>query len=105
MARQLQAKQILILGNSNLRRNLAHAGRLYSQLSKVGLSRNLKEFREAANMIDPDHYKIVIFAMTINIVIAAGKTALDYDYASPPLMTAWSLLYVKLGMFLSSKDL
>ena len=56
-------------------------------------------------MIDPDHYKIVIFAMTINIVIAAGKTALDYDYASLPLMTAWSLLYVKLGMFLSSKDL
>jgi len=79
MARQLQAKQILFLGGSNVRQNLAHAGRLYFQLSEVGLSRNLKEFREAAKMIDPDHYKIVIFAMMTNIVIAAGNTALDYD--------------------------
>jgi hypothetical protein len=55
MARQLQAKQILFLGGSNVRRNLAHAGRLYFQLSEVGLSRNLKEFREAAKMIDLDH--------------------------------------------------
>ena len=43
MARQLQAKQILILGDSNVRQNLAHAGRLYFQLREAGLSRNLKE--------------------------------------------------------------
>ncbi len=79
MARQLQAKQILILGDSNVHWNLAHAGRLYSQLSEVGLSRKLEEFSEAAKMIDPDHYKIIIFAMTTNIVIAPGNTALDYD--------------------------
>jgi hypothetical protein len=79
MARQLQTKQILVLGDLNVRQNLAHAGRLYFQLSEVGLSRNLEEFRVPAKMIDPDHYKIVIFAMTNNIVIATSNTVLDYD--------------------------
>lgn len=73
MARQLHVKDILIIGDSNIRRNIARSGRYYSQSAEIGSARNLTEFAEAVKMIEPEKFKIVIFAMITNIAIDAGN--------------------------------
>jgi hypothetical protein len=75
MSRQLVAKEILIVGDSNIQRNLLSAGRLYSDLSENGLARNLVELAEAIKLIHHDKYKLIIFAMMTNIIVDAGNTA------------------------------
>jgi hypothetical protein len=70
-------KNILIIGDSNIRRNLARSGRYYSQSAEIGSARNLAEFTEAVKMIEPEKYKIVIFAMITNVAIDAGNPCLD----------------------------
>jgi hypothetical protein len=75
MSRQLQAKEILLVGDSNIRRNLLHAGRAYSQPCDCGLARNQEELQTALQMIQPDKYKIVIFAMATNLIVAAGNSS------------------------------
>jgi hypothetical protein len=78
MARQLQAKDVLIFGDSNVRRNLTRAGRSYSQSAVFRSARSLTEFSEAVKVIETDTYKIVIFAMLTNIVVDAGSSAKDH---------------------------
>jgi hypothetical protein len=68
MARLLHAKDILIIGYSNDRRHLSRSGRSYSVTAECGTARNLSEFAEAAKMLEPDKYKIVIFAMLTNVM-------------------------------------
>jgi len=80
MSRQLIAKEILLVGDSNVQRNLLSAGRLYSDLCENGLARNISEFAEAVKLIQRDKYKLVIFAMLTNIMVDAGNTS-----ASPSL--------------------
>jgi hypothetical protein len=77
MARQIHARDILIIGDSNIRRNLARSGRHYSQSADIGSARNLAEFAEAVKLIEPEKYRIVIFSMLTNIVIDAGSPLLD----------------------------
>jgi hypothetical protein len=77
MSRQIHARDILIIGDSNVRRNLARSGRHYSQSADIGSARNLSEFAEAVKLIQPDKYRIVVFAMLTNIVVDAGSPVLD----------------------------
>ncbi len=71
---QLIAKDLLIIGNSNIRRYLYRAGGAYSQACDCGIARNLTEFGNSLKMIESKNYRIVIFAMMTNIVIDTGST-------------------------------
>jgi hypothetical protein len=76
MARQLQAaKDLLILGDSNVERNILHTGRLYSQTSESIPDRNITELNQALTQLQPGKYKIVVFAMLTNLVINAGNSS------------------------------
>jgi len=82
MSRQLQAnKELLILGDSNIERNILHTGRLYCQLAESVPARNLLELGRAVGHIQPTKHKVVVFAMLTNIVISAGNavSALDLN--------------------------
>jgi hypothetical protein len=80
MARQLQAKkELLILGDSNIERNLLHTGRLYCELAESVPARNLAELGAAISHIDPSKHKVVIFAMLTNIVVSAGNAVSTLD--------------------------
>jgi hypothetical protein len=75
MARQLQAsKELLLIGDSNVERNLLHTGRLYCLQSESIPARNLSEFHQVLAHLQPNKYKIVVFAMLTNIVISAGNS-------------------------------
>ena len=80
MSRQLQArKSILIIGDSNVERNIRHTGRLYCEQAESVPARNQVEYHAAVKNIQPNKHKIVVFAMTTNLVINAGNTALSAD--------------------------
>jgi hypothetical protein len=74
---QLIAKDLLIIGDSNIRRYLYRSGGAYSQACDCGISRNLTEFGNSLKMIESKNYRIVIFAMMTNIVIDAGSAGHD----------------------------
>jgi hypothetical protein len=75
MSRQLQtSKELLIIGDSNVERNLIHTGRLYCLQSESLPARNLAEFHQVLSQLQPNKYKIVIFAMLTNIIISAGNS-------------------------------
>jgi hypothetical protein len=80
MARQLQAnKELLIIGDSNVERNILHTGRLYCQLAESLPTRNLTELSTAVNHIQPTKHKVVVFAMLTNIIISAGNSVATLD--------------------------
>jgi hypothetical protein len=83
MSRQLQvAKDLLILGDSNVERNLLHTGRLYCLQSESVPARNLVEFSEALSQLQLGKYKIIVFAMFTNIVINAGNFVSTNNHAA-----------------------
>ncbi len=83
MARQLQAnKELLILGDSNIERNILHTGRLYCQLAESVPAQNLTELGAAVGHIDPTRHKVVVFAMLTNIVVGAGNAVSTLDPAA-----------------------
>jgi hypothetical protein len=73
MSRQPVTKDLLIIGDSNVERNILHTGRLYSQLCASVPARNLNEFSMALNSFKAEKYTMVVLAMLTNIVIAAGS--------------------------------
>jgi len=72
MVCQILAKDILIIGDSNVRRYLFRPGKHYAQCSDFGVARNNTELAEALKLIVTDKYRIVIFAMLTNLVVDAG---------------------------------
>jgi hypothetical protein len=80
MARQLQAKkELLLLGDSNVERNILHTGRLYCQLAESVPARNITELSNAVNQIQPNKHKVVVLAMLTNIIINAGNAIATLD--------------------------
>jgi hypothetical protein len=79
MARQLVAKDVLLIGDSNVRRYLFRSGLHYAQSGEIGVARNQSEFNEALKLIQPDKYRIVVFAMLTNLVIDAGESGHDHS--------------------------
>ena len=79
MSRQVISKDVLIVGDSNIRRYLYRSGGAYSQACDCGLARNLTEFGDTLKLIESDKYRIVIFAMMTNIVIDAGSAGHDHS--------------------------
>jgi hypothetical protein len=80
MSRQLQAnKELLIIGDSNVERNLLHTGRLYCEYAESVPARNLSELGKAVGLIQPSKHKAVVFAMMTNIVIHAGSSIATLD--------------------------
>jgi len=80
MARQLQAnKELLIIGDSNIERNILHTGRLYCQLAESVPTRNLGELGQAVGKIQPGRHKVVVFAMLTNIIVNAGNAISTLD--------------------------
>jgi len=69
----------LIIGDSNVERNIRHTGRLYCEQAESVPARNQVEYHAAVKHIQPNKHKIVVFAMTTNLVINAGNTALSAD--------------------------
>jgi hypothetical protein len=80
MSRQLLAKEVLLIADSNVSRNLLHSGRLYQEQSDFRTARNLNEFAEAIRDIPQGSYKMVVFAMLTNIVIDAGNSAATSNF-------------------------
>ncbi len=92
MARQLQAnKELLIIGNSNIERNILHTGRLYCQLAESVPARNLQELSNAVSQIQPNKHKVVVFAMLTNLIVSAGNSISTID-PSPRLIAVESCL-------------
>jgi hypothetical protein len=80
MAHQLQAnKELLIIGDSNVERNILHTGRLYCQLAESVPARSITELNNAVNQIRPDKHKVVVFAMLTNLVVSAGSSVATLD--------------------------
>jgi hypothetical protein len=77
MARQVLSKDVLIIGDSNIRRYLYRSGGAYSQACECDVAQNLNEFEDTLKMIDSSKYRLVIFAMMTNIVIDAGSAGHD----------------------------
>jgi hypothetical protein len=76
MSRQLQArKSLLIIGDSNVERNLLHTGRLYCEQAESVPARNHREYQAALKLIQPNKHQLVVFAMLTNLVIDAGNSA------------------------------
>jgi len=76
MSRQLQArKSLLIIGDSNVERNILHTGRLYCEQAESAPARNQNEYQAALRQIQPNKHKLVVFAMLTNLVVAAGNSA------------------------------
>jgi hypothetical protein len=80
MARQLQAKkELLLLGDSNVERNILHTGRLYCQMAESVPARNITELSNAVNQIQPAKHKVVVLAMLTNIIVNSGNTIATLD--------------------------
>jgi hypothetical protein len=79
MSQQVLARNLLILGDSNIRRYLYRAGGAYSQTCDCGMARNLSEFGNTLKMIENTNYRIIVFAMLTNIIIDAGSEGTDHD--------------------------
>ncbi len=87
MSRQVGArKEILIVGDSNIERNLLHTGRLYCEHAESVAARNIVEFNNALSQIQADKYKVVVFAMMTNLVVSAGDSVPSLSLA--PRLTA-----------------
>jgi ribosomal protein L30E len=87
MAHQLQAKkELLIIGDSNIERNILHTGRLYCELAESVPARNLQELSMAVGQIQNGKHKVVVFAMLTNLIINAGNTVTAIDL--PPRLVA-----------------
>ncbi len=78
MSRQVIARDVLILGDSNIRRYLYRSGGAYAQTCDCGMARSLTEFGNNLKMVESTNYRIVVFAMLTNIVIDAGSTGNDH---------------------------
>jgi len=78
MSQQVQARNLLILGDSNIRRYLYRAGGAYSLTCDCGLARNMTEFGNSLKMVESTNYRIIVFAMLTNILIDAGSTGTDH---------------------------
>jgi hypothetical protein len=78
MSQQVQSRNLLILGDSNVRRYLYRAGGAYSLACDCGMARNMSEFGSSLKMVESSHYRIIIFAMMTNIVIDAGSAGHDH---------------------------
>jgi hypothetical protein len=86
MARLLQAnKELLIIGDSNIERNILHTGRLYCQMAESVPARNLQELSQAVGQIQPSKHKVVVFAMLTNLIVNAGNAVAALD-VSPRLI-------------------
>jgi len=72
------ARDVLILGDSNVRRYLGRCGGAYTQACDCGLARNMSEFGSSLRMVEANNYRIVIFAMMTNVVIDAGSEGQDH---------------------------
>jgi len=99
MSRQLQArKSLLIIGDSNVERNILHTGRLYCEQAESVPARNQGEYQKALKSIQPNQHKLVVFAMLTNLVVNAGNASSS---------TALSSRLTSIESFLSSfiKDL
>jgi hypothetical protein len=92
MSRQLQAKEISIFGDSNVRRNL----RAYSQPCDFGLDRTQKEFKDSLKLLEPDKYRNVIFAMMTNFIVSAGDLAPSPATRLPAIETCIRSLVTKI---------
>jgi hypothetical protein len=80
MARQLQAnKELLLIGDSNVERNILHTGRLYCQLAESLPARNISELSSAVGQIQPSKHKAVVFAMLTNIIVSSGNSVATLD--------------------------
>jgi hypothetical protein len=79
MSQQVLARDLLILGDSNIRRYLYRAGGAYSQTCDCGMARNMTEFGSTIKMVESTNYRIVVFAMLTNIVIDAGSAGNDHS--------------------------
>jgi hypothetical protein len=76
MSRQLQArKSLLIIGDSNVERNILHTGRLYCEQAESVPARNQGEYQRALKSIQPNQHKLVVFAMLTNLVVNAGNAS------------------------------
>jgi hypothetical protein len=83
MSRQLQArKSLLLIGDSNVERNILHTGRLYCDEAESVPARNQNELHAALRLIQPNKHKLVVFAMLTNLVISAGNLAPSTDLRS-----------------------
>jgi hypothetical protein len=80
MARQLQAnKELLLIGDSNVERNILHTGRLYCQLADSIPARNITELSNTVNQIQHSKHKVVVFAMLTNLIVSAGNSVATLD--------------------------
>jgi hypothetical protein len=80
MARQLQAKkELLLLGDSNVERNILHTGRLYCQMAESVPARNITELSNAVNQIQPAKHKVVVLAVLTNIIVNSGNAIATLD--------------------------
>jgi hypothetical protein len=79
MSRQTEIRDVLLIGDSNVRRHLFRAGRHYAQSSDYLVARNTVELEEALKKIKPDQYRVVVFAMLTNLVVEAGSAGTDTD--------------------------
>jgi hypothetical protein len=78
MAQHVISRDVLILGDSNVRRYLGRCGGAYTQACDCGLARNMSEFGSSLRMVEAASYRIVIFAMMTNILIDAGSEGQDH---------------------------
>lgn len=78
MVRKIQARDLLIIGDSDVRRKLWRAGLLYTQSSECVVAHDITEFTEAVKLLEPNKHKIVIFAMMTNIIVSAGSNGTDH---------------------------
>ncbi len=78
MAQHVVARDVLLLGDSNVCRYLGRCGGAYTQACDCGLARNMSEFGSSLRMVEAANYRIVIFAMMTNIIIDAGSEGQDH---------------------------
>ena len=67
------SREVLIIGDSNVRRFYNKLGRQVKQLEFIQ-DRNLEEASAAFELVKPD-YKFVVFAFVTNLIINAGEEA------------------------------
>jgi hypothetical protein len=101
MSQQVLARDLLLLGDSNIRRYLYRAGGAYSQTCDCGMARNLTEFGSALKMVESKNYRIVVFAMMTNILIDAGSAGNDHSTRLDAIEECLSPLMENLRYFTS----
>jgi hypothetical protein len=79
MSQQTLVRNLLLIGDSNIRRYLYRSGGAYSQTCDVGVARNMTEFGTTLKMVESKNYRIIVFAMLTNIVIDAGSAGHDHS--------------------------